>query len=188
MKEVLVVGMMRSPIGTGTQKSLLKSLTPQNLSLQVLSALFRQTKVLPENIEVFRVGSVVSLKSSAITQAPAREIALRAGMFNASSGITKKACSSALRAIHEGELAIRHDKAEFVICGGVDMMSNVTDEVVIGALTCPLTGITMAELSDLRSRELGFTREDYDKYAFESYERAKKHLNDYQLAGNRLNV
>ena len=183
MKDVLVVGMMRSPIGTGTQKSLLKSLTPQNLSLQVLSALFRQTKVLPENIEVFRVGSVVSLKSSAITQAPAREIALRAGMFNASSGITEKACSSALRAIHEGELAIRHDKAEFVICGGVDMMSNVTDEVVIGALTCPLTGKTMAELSDLRSRELGFTREDYDKYAFESYERAKKHLNDYQLAG-----
>src|SRR3989344_3392514 len=119
MKDVLIVGMMRSPIGTGTQKSLLKSLTPQNLSLQVLSALFQQTKVLPENIEVFRVGSVVSLKSNDIAQAPAREIALRAGMVNASANIAEKACSSGLLAVAEAAHAIRHAGAELAIGGGV---------------------------------------------------------------------
>lgn len=175
--------MMRSPIGTGTQKSLLKSLTPQNLSLQVLSALFGQTKVLPENIEVFRAGSVVSLKSNDIGQAPSREIALRAGMVNASANIVEKACSSGLLAIAQAAHAIRHDGAELAVGGGVDMMSNVPDEINIKALTCPITGKMMAELSDLKSRELGFTRRDYDIYAIGSYERAKRHLNDYHLGG-----
>ena len=179
MKDVLIVGMMRSPIGTGTQKSLLKSLTPQNLSLQVLSALFQQTKVLPENIEVFRVGSVVSLKSNDIGQAPSREIALRAGMVNASANIAEKACSSGLRAIWEAAAAIKCEDAELAIGGGVDMMSNVSEEINIKALTCPITGKMMAELSDLRSLELGFTRMDYDIYAIKSYERAKRHQFDY---------
>src|SRR3989344_4770491 len=182
MKEVLVVGMMRSPIGTGTQKSLLKSLTPQNLSLQVLSALFRQTKVFPENVEVLRVGSVVSLKSNDIGQAPSREIALRAGMVNASANIAEKACSSGLRAIWEAAAAIKYEGAELAIGGGVDMMSNVLEEINVKALTCPISGQLMAELGDLKGRE-DSTREDYDRYAFESYERAKKHLNYYHLAG-----
>jgi len=179
MKDVLVAGMMRSPIGTGTQKSLLKSLTPQNLSLQVLSALFRQTKVFPENVEVLRVGSVVSLKSNDIGQAPSREIALRAGMVNASANIAEKACSSGLRAIWEAAAAIKYEGAELAIGGGVDMMSNVPEEINIKALTCPITNKMMAELSDLKSRELGFTRRDYDIYAMESYERAKRHQFDY---------
>ncbi len=179
MKDVLVVGMMRSPIGTGTAKSLLKSLTPQNLSLQVLSALFRQTKVPPEKIEIFRAGSVVSLKSNDIGQAPSREIALRAGMVNASANIAEKACSSGLLAIAEAARAIKYDGAELAIGGGVDMMSNVPEEVNAKALTDPLTGKTMPELSDLKSRELGFTRRDYDIYAMESYERAKRHQFDY---------
>lgn len=183
MKDVLVVGMMRSPIGTGTQKSLLKSLTPQNLSLQVLDALFKQTKIPKEAVEIFRLGSVVSLKSNDIGQAPSKEIALRAGMVNASANIVEKACSSGLRAIWEAAASIKYEKAELAIGAGLDMMSNVPDEVNVKALTCPITGKLMSELSDLKSQELGLTREDYDRYAFESYERAKKHLNDYHLAG-----
>ena len=98
--EVLVVDATRSPIGTGIAKrnalmSALITLSPQDLALQVLDASFRKTKIPPESIEVFRLGSNVSLKSNYFAQAPDGEIAFRAGIINASCNISQKACSSA---------------------------------------------------------------------------------------------
>lgn len=188
MKKVLVVDATRSPIGTGIAKypilkSALISLSPQELALQVLDASFKKTKIPRETIDIFRMGSNVSLKSDYFKQAPDKEIALRAGLINASCHISQKACSSGLLAIAEAACAIRHEKAEIAIGMGLDMMSNVPESANIGALTCPITKKTMAELSDQKARKLGFTFADYSNYADESYRRARAHLNDYQLAG-----
>jgi len=183
-RDALVVGAIRSPIGSGrTKDSDFKDLSPQDLALQVLDVSFKRTNMPKEAIQVYRVGSVVSLKSDKFTQAPAREIALRAGMFNASSGISEKACSSGLRAVYEASEAVRHGGVNFAIGAGLDMMSNAPAGANSGALTCPLTKKSMAELSDLKARELGFTRYDYDLYAFESFKKAKKHLCDYSVDG-----
>ncbi len=183
-KDVLVVDALRAPVGSGRAKdSVYSGLIPQGLAAQVLDASFKKTKIPPEAIDVFRLGSVVSLKSESFKQAPAKEIALRAGMFNASASVAEKACSSALKAIHEAENAIRYEKAELAIGMGLDMMSGVPDSVNIQAVTDPLLKKFMAELSDQKARELGITREEYDKYADESYARAKKHLCDYSIDG-----
>lgn len=182
-KDVLVVGAMRSPIGNGRSDSSLFGVTPQDLACQVLGAQFLRVPIPRSSVQSFKLGSVVSLKSSAVTQAIAREIALHAGMFNASSNETSKACSSGLRAVYEAAVSIRDEECDFAIGAGIDLMSGVPSEVNIGALTDPITGKSMAELSDQKARELGFTKEDYDKYAFESYRRAKEHLYDYERAG-----
>lgn len=182
-KDVFVVGAMRSPIGNGRSDSSLFGVTPQDLACQVLGAQFLQVPIPRSSIQSFKLGSVVSLKSSAITQAFAREIALRAGMLNASSNETSKACSSGLRAVYEAAISIRDEGYDFAIGAGIDLMSGVPSEVNIGALTDPITGKSMAELSDQKARELGFTREDYDGYALESYKRAKEHLYDYERTG-----
>jgi len=174
---------MRSPIGNGRDDSSLFGITPQELACQILEAQFLKVPVPRESIQSFRLGSVVSLKSSAVTQGLAKEIALRAGMFNASSSIVEKVCSSGLRAIYEASSDIRNEGCDFAIGAGVDVMSGVPKEVNIGALTDPITGKHMAVLSDGKARELGFTREDYDRYAVESYARAKKHLYDYEHDG-----
>lgn len=178
-KDVLVVGAVRSPIGSGRKDSPLLPLKPQDLALQVLNNLFDKTKLPREAVTHFKLGSVVSLKSEKVLQAPAREIALRAQMFNASSNIAEKACSSGLLAIAQAMKAVRYGEAEVAIGGGLDMMSNAPEGAASGALTDPLTGKNMAQLSDLKARELGFSREDYDRYAFESYRRASEHLFSY---------
>lgn len=178
-KNVFVVAAMRSPIGSGRKDSPLLPLSPQDLALQVLDNLFKKINLSREAVNAFRVGSVVSLKSNRILQAPAREIALRAGMFNASSNIAEKACSSGLLAVAQAADAIRYGKAEIAIGGGVDMMSNAPEGVAAAALTDPITGKNMAQLSDIKAGELGFAREDYDRYAAESYRRAKDHLYSY---------
>ena len=147
-RDALVVGAIRSPIGSGrTKDSDFKDLSPQDLALQVLDVSFKRTNMPKEAIQVYRVGSVVSLKSDKFTQAPAREIALRAGMFNASSGISEKACSSGLRAVYEASEAVRHGGVNFAIGAGLDMMSNAPAGANSGALTCPLTKKSMARLA-----------------------------------------
>lgn len=182
-RDVLVVGAMRSPIGNGRSDSSLFGVTPQDLACQVFGTQFLKVPIPRSVVESFKLGSVVSLKSGAVTQAVAREIALRAGMLNASSNEVSKACSSGLRAVYEAAGSIRDEGCDFAIGAGLDLMSGVPNEVNIGALTDPITGKSMAKLSDQKSRELGFTREDYDGYAFESYRRAKNHLYDYERDG-----
>lgn len=180
MADVFVVSAVRSPIGTGRAKdSKLAIMTPQKLALQVLGSLFGKVPVVPKDIEVFRLGSVVSLKSESMKQSPAREIALRMNMLNASSNIVEKACSSGLLAVYEAVQTVKFEKANFAIGGGVDLMSNAAEDAVKNALTDPLTGKSMAELSDTKARELGFKREEYDAYALESYARAKKNIFGY---------
>lgn len=184
MQDVLVVDATRSPIGTGISKipllrSALIALTPQELALQVLDASFKKTNIPPEAIDVFTLGIVASLKSEHITQAPAREIAMRARMFNASSSEAGKVCSSGLKAVHEAELAVRYEKANFAIGAGLDVMCGVPDSVIAGVLRCPITKKSMAELSNQKTQELGFAFADCAAYADESYRRAKRHLNDY---------
>jgi len=182
-KDVLVVGAMRSPIGNGRKDSSLLGMTPQDLACQVLGAQFLKVSFPRSAIESFKLGAVVSLKSSAVKQGLAREIALRAGMFNSSSSIAEKVCSSGLLAIAEAADSIRYHECDLAIGAGVDLMSGVPYEVNVGALTDPITGKSMSELSDGKARELGFTREDYDGYALLSYARAKKHLYDYERCG-----
>ncbi|OGF82884.1 hypothetical protein A2924_01625 [Candidatus Giovannonibacteria bacterium RIFCSPLOWO2_01_FULL_44_16] len=182
-KDVLVVGAMRSPIGNGRSDSSLFGITPQDLACQVLEAQFLKVPVPRESVQSFRLGSVVSLKSGAVTQGFAKEISIRAGMYNASSSVVEKVCSSGLRAIYEASSDIRNEGCDFAIGAGVDLMSGVSNEVNVGALTDPITGKSMAVLSDGKARELGLTSEDYDRYAVESYTRAKKHLYDYERDG-----
>lgn len=180
MKEVYVVSAVRSPIASGRAKdSKFALLTPQNLASQIISSLFFKVPVLRKDIDTFRLGSVVSLKSESMKQAPPREIALRTGMENASSNIVEKACSSGLRAVYEAVQTIKYEGANFSIGGGVDLMSSAPEGAVIGALTDPITGKSMAELSDIKALELRFTREEYDLYAFQSYARAMQNISSY---------
>src|SRR3989344_2442656 len=173
-KDVLVVGAMRSIIGSGRSDSHLLGLT-----MQVLGAMFCRVIIPRSEVRSFKLGSVVSLKSASITQAPAKEIALLSHIPNASSNIAEKACSSGLRAIHEAEMSVRYEDCGFAVGAGVDLMSGASAEINDGALRDPITKKSMAELSDEKARELGFSKDDYDLYALESFTRAKKHLEHY---------
>lgn len=176
MKDALIVGMMRSPIAKIRRvdgKSVVSTLTPQEFSRQVLRQLFIMNLINPIWADAFRIGSAISLKTS--DQALAKEIALLSEMTNASSELIEKACSSGLSAVHRAAQSIWHEGADFAVGGGMDMMSQ-DEERTKKALTCRFSGKLMYQLADKYAEDNGISQNEHDKYAAESYRRAKKNL------------
>src|SRR3989344_2748458 len=197
-REVYVIGAMRSPIasvsfgGFGPDKvselpnvSSISSLVPDALATQVLNALFKQISIDPELIDMFVMGSVISQKvEPQMKQAPAKHL-IRKILKDRDpkkyplARTIEKACSTGLMAVWYGAKKILLGKADIVIAGGVDMMSRQPNSVILNGLTDPDTQKLMVVLADEKARALGFNRESHDEYAFQSYERAKSHRDDY---------
>lgn len=162
-------------------------LSPQDLALRVFAGLVHQSGVNPEQIEIFRLGSVISQKSeNSMVQAPAKTILRKSAgdpaRILATARTVEQACSTGLVAIADAAAAVRNGEADIALAGGVDMMSRVSDRKVLFGLTDPFTEKIMAELADQKAEEVGLTRKDHDQFAIESYELALKHLNDHDLS------
>ncbi|OGN05045.1 MAG: hypothetical protein A2831_00020 [Candidatus Yanofskybacteria bacterium RIFCSPHIGHO2_01_FULL_44_17] len=186
MRNVYIVGVARSPIAAvksgkkgGPNTSSVSSLSPVDLSVQVLRALFEISGIKPIDLDSFVLGSAISQKVEldSMFQAPAKYIIREASKNNTRAIGTdiEKACSTGLAAIWHaaGEIMLCH--AEIAIAGGVDMMSRQPNEIIIEGLTDPTTRKFMAELADQKAKELGFSAEDHDRYARESIVFASSH-------------
>lgn len=159
-------------------------LPPEELALIVLAGLFERSGVRPEQVDIFRMGSVISQKSEpTMVQAPAKTILKRSAsnpdLVVATARTVEQACSTGLAAIAQAAEKVSLGDAEIALGGGVDMMSRVPDAKVLCGLTDPFTGEIMAMLADEKAKEIGFSREDHDRFTIESYELALKHLNDH---------
>lgn len=164
--------------------SAFSGLSPQELAVLVLKSLFNQSGVQPEWVETFRMGSVISQKvEPSMMQAPAKAILRKTvsdpSKILATARTVEQACSTGLVAIAEAAEKVRLGEVEIAVAGGVDMMSRVPDSKVLCGLTDPFTGKLMAHLADEKAQKINFTREDHDQFAIESYQLAKKYLNDH---------
>lgn len=179
MREAYIVAMMRSPIGRKI------SLSPQELSRQVLEQLFLKNSLDPKGgsiapaslppklIDFFAIGSAISLKTP--NQATHKEIAMLAGMESASSESIDNACSSALSATHRAAGSIWHEGADFAVAGGLEIMSADADATK-RSLTDPSSKKMMYQLADEFAYETDLSKLAHDAYSAESYKRARKYL------------
>ena len=185
MKEVVIVSVARTPIG-----SFLGSLT--NISATKLGAIaikgaLNKIKLDPKLVDEVFMGNVVS---AGLGQAPARQAALFAGIPDTVPCTTiNKVCASGMKSIMFAAQAIKNGDAEIVIAGGMENMSSIphymegrknvklgnitiTDGLLIDGLTDVYDKQHMGTCGDLCATEYGFTREDQDNFAIESYKRA----------------
>ena len=120
---------------------------------------------------------------------PARQAAVGAG-FRRVPADTIKVCASSIRAVEIADSMIRAGDAELVVTGGMESMSNapyilaqarfgyrlgdgtLIDLMTHDGLTSSLDGKHMVEQASFVSRELGIAREDRDRWALRSHERA----------------
>src|SRR5919198_283040 len=124
-------------------------------------------------------------------QAPARQAAVGAGLPTELPADTiNKVCASSIRAVEIADAMIRSGDHSVVVTGGMESMSNAPyalkkarfgyklgDGVLIDLMT--YDGLTstfdkrhMVEQASLVSRELGISREEQDRWALRSHERA----------------
>ncbi|HYA08953.1 MAG TPA: beta-ketoacyl synthase N-terminal-like domain-containing protein, partial [Gaiellaceae bacterium] len=124
-------------------------------------------------------------------QAPARQAAVGAGIpIEVPADTVNKVCASSIRAVEIADSMIRAGDAELVVTGGMESMSNapyvlaqarfgyrlgdgmLIDLMTHDGLTSSFDGRHMVQQASVVSRELGISREDQDRWALRSQERA----------------
>jgi acetyl-CoA C-acetyltransferase len=124
-------------------------------------------------------------------QAPARQAAVGAGIpIGVPSDTINKVCASSIRAVEIADSMIRAGDAECIVTGGMESMSNapyilkqarfgyrlgdgtLIDLMTHDGLTSSFDGWHMVQQASFVSRELGIAREDQDRWALRSHERA----------------
>jgi acetyl-CoA C-acetyltransferase len=126
-----------------------------------------------------------------VGQAPARQAAVGAGLPKELPADTiNKVCASSIRAVEIADSMIRAGDREVIVTGGMESMSNapyllrqarfgyrlgngeLIDHMVFDGLTSTFDKLHMVEQASKVSRELGISREDQDRWAARSHERA----------------
>nr|HQU72203.1 thiolase family protein [Calditrichia bacterium] len=124
-------------------------------------------------------------------QAPARQAALGAGLPNSVSCLTiNKMCGSGLKAVMLARQMIALGEADVVIAGGMESMSNapylldkarsgyrmghgqVVDSMIRDGLWDVYNDFHMGNAAEMCARECGYSREQQDEFAINSYKKA----------------
>src|SRR5438552_14916613 len=142
----------------------------------------------PSEVEYAIVGQVLQAGAG---QAPARQAAVGAGIpKEVGADTVNKVCASSIRAVEIADAMIRAGDHDVIVTGGMESMSNapyllkkarfgyrlgdgtVIDSMVHDGLTSTFDKRHMVEQASFVSRELGISREDQDRWALRSHERA----------------
>ena len=193
MNEVVILSGVRTPIGCF--QGALASLTGPQLGAIAIKEALAKAGVSGDQVDEVLMGCVLQ---GGLGQAPARQAALGAGMPNSVPCTTvNKVCGSGMKAVMQAAQAIRSEDANVVVAGGFESMSNapyfvpaarnglrmghgeIKDMMIHDGLWDPYNNVHMGNCGDKTSAECGFSREQLDEFAGESYRRAL----DAQKAG-----
>ncbi|TGE20249.1 acetyl-CoA C-acyltransferase [Hymenobacter elongatus] len=188
MKEVYIISAVRTPIGSFGGS--LASVSATDLGAIALKGALEKAGVDPKEVEQVIMGNVISAN---LGQAPARQAAKKAGLPDTVECTTvNKVCASGTKAIMFAAQAIMLGQADVILAGGMESMSNVPyylDKARFGAkyghsqmidglmkdgLWDPYNDYAMGNAAEHTAKEMGFTREDQDAFAIESYTRSAK--------------
>jgi acetyl-CoA C-acetyltransferase len=199
MARAVIVSAVRTPFGK--LGGALKDYEAIQLGATAIRGALERVDVAADEVEYVLMGQVLQ---GGAGQAPARQAAVGAGLPKEVPADTiNKVCASSIRAVEIADLMIRSGDHSVIVAGGMESMSNAPyilkkarfgyrlgDGVLIDlmthdGLTSTFDGKHMVEQASFVSRELGISREDQDRWALRSHERAvhaiDNHLFDDEL-------
>jgi acetyl-CoA C-acetyltransferase len=192
MARSVIVSAVRTPFGK-LGGSLADKQATELGSIAIRAALDRAGV---ENAEVEYVIMGQVLQGGA-GQAPARQASIGAGLpIEVGSDTINKVCASSIRAVEMADQMIRAGDHQVIVAGGMESMSNapyilkkarfgyrlgdgaLIDMMTHDGLTSTFDNRHMVEQASFVSRELGISREDQDRWALRSHQRATKAIDE----------
>jgi acetyl-CoA C-acetyltransferase len=186
MQDVLIVGAARTPIGSLNGR--LAPVPAPRLGSRAAAEALRRAGLEPGQVDETIFGNVVS---AGLGQAPARQVAIGAGVPVTSGALTvNKVCGSGMMAAILAANRVQVGEAEVVLAGGMESMSRAPylldraragyrlgnaelfDAIMLDGLVDPYTQRSMGLCGELCAERYGFTRGAQDEYAALSYTRA----------------
>ena len=184
--QAVVLSFARTPFGK--LGGALASLDATTLGAAALVAALQRSGLDPTEIEHVTFGEVLQ---AGVGQNPARQVLFKSGLAKTVTAETlNKVCASGLLAVATAMRLINAGANRVVAAGGMESMSNapyllkdarsgyrfgdgtLIDEMIYDGLWDQYFPMTMATQGSIVAGELGLSREDQDRFAYESHRRA----------------
>lgn len=195
MKEVFIVSAVRTPMGSFLGS--LSAVPATKLGAVAVKGALDKINLDPKQVQEIYMGNVLQAGEG---QAPARQVALGAGLSNETPSTTvNKVCASGMKAVTMAAQAIKAGDADVIIAGGMENMSSVPhyyharnaaklgdvkmqDGMVLDGLTDVYNKVHMGVCAEKCATDYSISREEQDNFAIESYKRAAKAWSEGKFA------
>jgi acetyl-CoA C-acetyltransferase len=186
MEKAVILSAVRTPIGKFMGG--LAPLTAQELGAKAIAEAVRRAGIEPGQVDEAIMGNVVQ---AGLGQNPARQAALKAGLAPRVAAMTiNKVCGSGLKAIGLAAQAVMLGESEIVAAGGMESMSNcpyllkgartgfrlgnqeMIDSMINDGLWDSYENYHMGVTGENVADKYKITREEQDKFALESHQKA----------------
>jgi acetyl-CoA C-acetyltransferase len=184
--QAVILSAVRTPIGRFLGS--LAAVSAVELGAAAARAAIGRSGIEAEEIGEAVVGNVLQ---AGLGQAPARQVALKAGMPATASALTvNMVCGSGLRSVMLASQSIRLNEASFVLAGGMESMSRaphllrdgrsgwkygdapLIDHLAYDGLRCSTEEWPMGKAADWTASHANLSRERLDAFSVESHRRA----------------
>ncbi len=182
----VILSAVRTPIGRYLGG--LSGFTAPQLGAMAIREAVSRSQVDPAAVEEVIMGQVIQGGSG---QAPARQALIHAGLPAAIPALTiNKVCGSGLKAVMLASQAIKAGDADCIVAGGQESMSTaphyvygmrsgikagnqtMVDGMIHDGLWDSFGCCHMGEYAEYTAEKAGVTREDQDRFAYESHRKA----------------
>jgi acetyl-CoA C-acetyltransferase len=186
METPVILSAVRTPIGKF--QGGLASLSAPELGGKVVAEAARRAGLDPKQIDEAILGNVLQ---AGLGQNPARQAALQGGCDPRVAALTiNKVCGSGLKAVALAAQAVQLGESEIVVAGGMESMTNapyllpqarggyrlgdgkLIDSMIHDGLWDAYEDFHMGMTGELVAEKYGVTREEQDRFAVESHQKA----------------
>ncbi|HTY18908.1 MAG TPA: thiolase family protein [Myxococcota bacterium] len=186
-KDVVICSAVRTPIGSF--QGALSPLSASDLGGLAVDEAVKRAGAKRGDVERVILGNVLP---AGMGQAPARQAVIKAGLPVSVGAITiNKVCGSGLQALMFARREILVGDAQVLVAGGMESMTNspyclpkarsgyrmgngeIVDTMIHDGLWDPYDNMHMGNCGDMVAAKYGFTRQEQDAFATESYRRAQ---------------
>ncbi len=182
MRNAYIVTAVRTPVGKALKGSL-KDTRPDELAALVIKEVVNRSGINPEEIDDVILGCAFPEAEQGMNVA--RVALLRAGLPVSVPGmVVNRFCASGLQSIAIAAYRIMVGEADAIIAGGVESMSRVP----MGGFRSspnpelmnryPEVYMAMGLTAEVVAERYGITREEQDKFGYESHMKAAKAIKD----------
>jgi acetyl-CoA C-acetyltransferase len=188
MKEVVIVGAARTPVGRFGGG--LKDISAVQLGVIAVKEALKRSSVSPEKVEEVILGNVLQAGQG---QNPARQVVIHSGIPQEVPATTiNMVCASGLKSVMMAAQTIQAGDADIVVAGGMESMSQapyafkqarwgsrmgnseLVDLMIYDGLQDVFGQVHMGITAENVAEKFGISREDQDRLALRSQENALK--------------
>jgi len=187
MKDIIITSCSRTAVGSLGKT--LKNVKSEDLGAAVISGEIKKSKLKSEDVDEVIMGQVLTAGTG---QNPARQAAMKSGIPKEKPAyIVNQVCGSGIRSVASGFQSIKSGDSKIVIAGGQESMSlaphaihlrdgkklgdaEIIDTMIKDGLWDAFHGYHMGITAENVAEKFQVTRDEQDKFALKSQEKALK--------------